>query len=73
MFMHAFALFVFFFFFNIQASPPEIQPLDDAIVFLRDHSESTTVSNPNTFFPSSDFCVRFRKKIFKINAMLIKK
>ena len=36
--------FALCFLYNIQASPPEIQPLDDAIVFLRDHSENTTVS-----------------------------
>lgn len=41
--------FALCFLFNIQASPPEIQPLDDAIVFLRDHSENTTVSNVYIF------------------------
>ncbi len=45
MFMHANICFCFYFYFrNIQANAPEIRPFDDAIVLLRDHSESTTVS-----------------------------
>lgn len=34
----------FFALFVTQANPPDIQPLDDAFVLLRDHSENTTVS-----------------------------